>query len=59
MAAQHSLLLGLTDDTVGYLVPEDEWLAGRDENYEEQVSLSQQAAGIISDAVTSLVHATE
>jgi len=59
MAAQHSLLLGLTDDTVGYLVPEDEWLTGRDENYEEQVSLSQQAAGIISDAVTSLVHATE
>ena len=36
-------LLGLTHDSLGYLIPRDEWQTGRNENYEESVSLGPQA----------------
>lgn len=37
-------ILGLTQNTLGYLVPEDEWQTGRNGNYEETVSLGPDTA---------------
>lgn len=55
LSARYELLLGLTDDTLGYLVPADEWQSGRNENYEETVSISSSAAAIVLDGVTALL----
>lgn len=41
--AEADVLLGLTHDSLGYLIPRDEWQTGRNENYEESVSLGPQA----------------
>ncbi len=43
MAARHRLILGLTHDTLGYLLPPDEWLAAPVSGYEESVSLGREA----------------
>lgn len=44
MGGTHNVLLGLTQNTLGYLVPEDEWQTGRNGNYEETVSLGPDTA---------------
>ncbi|MEE8347357.1 MAG: neutral/alkaline non-lysosomal ceramidase N-terminal domain-containing protein, partial [Dehalococcoidia bacterium] len=43
LTAPATMFLGLTNDTLGYFIPEDEWMSGRNESYEETVSLGPQA----------------
>jgi hypothetical protein len=44
LAGEATMFLGLTNDTLGYFVPPDEWMSGRNDNYEESVSMGRQAA---------------
>jgi len=41
------IILGLTGGSLGYFVPKDEWESGRNDNYEESVSLGSHLAGQI------------
>jgi hypothetical protein len=54
MGARHRLFLGLTHDTLGYFLPEDEWMSGRNNSYEESVSLGKHAGAILADALLAL-----
>lgn len=55
MGSRHRLFFGLTHDTLGYFVPEDEWMTGRNDNYEESVSFGRQAGAVLADALLSMV----
>jgi hypothetical protein len=55
MGARHRLFLGLTHDTLGYFLPEDEWMTGRNNNYEESVSFGKHAGTALADALLALV----
>lgn len=56
MAAPHRLFFGLTHDTLGYFLPEDEWMApGRNNNYEESVSMGRRAGPALADALLAMV----
>jgi hypothetical protein len=55
MSAPHRLFLGLTHDTIGYFIPEDEWMTGRNNNYEESVSMGKHAGTVLSEALLELV----
>lgn len=54
MGGKQNVLLGLTHDTLGYLIPEDQWMSGRNNNYEESVSLGREAGEKVRTAVKSL-----
>lgn len=54
LGSRHRLFFGLTYDTLGYLVPPDEWMTGRNDNYEETVSLGRAAAPTVDEAWRSL-----
>ena len=54
LTARHCLLLGLTHDTLGYLMLDDEWMTGRNDNYEESVSLGQKAGQVVHVALVGL-----
>ena len=56
LGARHRLFLGLTHDTLGYFVPEDEWMSGRNNNYEESVSFGKRAGAALVEALVSMVH---
>lgn len=43
LPARHRLLLGLTCDSLGYLLDPDEWMAAPSSGYEESVSLGKDA----------------
>ena len=43
MKADFKLFLGLTTDSLGYFIKSDEWMTGRNGNYEENVSMGQTA----------------
>jgi hypothetical protein len=51
----HRLFLGLTNDTLGYFLPVDEWMTGRNGNYEESVSLGPEAGPALATALRGLV----
>jgi len=55
MTAPYHLWLGLTTDTLGYFVKADEWMTGRNGNYEESVSMglgaAERAIQLLTDAV--------
>ena len=56
MAAPHRMFFGLTHDTLGYFLPEDEWMMpGRNNNYEESVSLGRRAGPALADALLAMV----
>jgi len=55
MGARHRLFLGLTHDTLGYFLPEDEWMTGRNSNYEESVSMGKQAGAVLADALLAMM----
>lgn len=55
LGARHRLFLGLTHDTLGYFLPEDEWMSGRNNNYEESVSMGRHAGTTLADMLLSLV----
>jgi len=55
--APATMFFGLTNDTLGYFIPEDEWMSGRNNGYEETVSLGPQAATSLERAVVGLLGA--
>ncbi len=55
MGSRHRLFLGLAHDTLGYFLPEDEWMTGRNNNYEESVSPGKHAGTVLADALLSMV----
>jgi len=55
LGARHRLFAGLTYDTLGYFIPEDEWMTGRNNNYEESVSMGKHAGTVLADALRSHV----
>jgi len=54
MPAPAKLFLGLTDGSLGYMIPPDEWQTGHNENYEESVSLGKHIGYQIRDLLISL-----
>ncbi|HLB27247.1 MAG TPA: neutral/alkaline non-lysosomal ceramidase N-terminal domain-containing protein [Dehalococcoidia bacterium] len=57
LSAPATMLLGLTNDTLGYFIPEDEWMSGRNNSYEETVSLGPRAAASLERAAVALLGA--
>ncbi len=55
MGARHRMFFGLTQDTLGYFVPADEWMTGRNNNYEESVSPGRHAGMALADALLQLI----
>lgn len=52
LQAPAKVILGLTGGSLGYFIPQDEWQTGRNDNYEESVSLGKQVAGQITELIT-------
>lgn len=46
--------LGLSQNSLGYIIPQNEWQTGRNDNYEETVSLGPDTAPIYRKGVLSL-----
>ena len=55
MPAEMKLIIGQTDDSLGYIIPEDEWQTDRNGNYEESVSLGKEAATRMMAAIKKLL----
>lgn len=55
MAAPHRMIFGLTQDALGYFIPEDEWMTGRNNNYEESVSPGKRAGAALADALLQVI----
>lgn len=55
LGARHRMFFGLTQDTLGYFLPEDEWMTGRNNNYEESVSMGKHGGTVLADKLLSLV----
>lgn len=55
LGARHRLFFGLTHDTLGYFIPEDEWMTGRNNNYEESVSMGKHGGTVLAEALGELV----
>ena len=51
LGARHRLFFGLTHDTLGYFIPEDEWMTGRNNNYEESVSMGKHGGTVLAEAL--------
>lgn len=49
------LFLGLTTDAAGYFIPGDEWQTGRNDDYEESVSLAKSAGERAAAAITTML----
>lgn len=54
MDGKQNLILGLTNDSLGCLIPLDEWGTDRNANYEESVSLEMRAGEKIFETVQKL-----
>lgn len=57
MKAPHKMILGNTGDALGYFVPSDEWQTGKNDNYEESVSLGKTAGDNARDNITPMIEA--
>jgi hypothetical protein len=55
LGSRHRMIFGLTHDTLGYFVPEDEWMTGRNANYEESVSLGRHAGAVLAETLLALI----
>lgn len=55
LTARFNLLFGLTQETIGYLVPTDEWQTGRNNNYEESVSADRLFGDEVRDRLLALI----
>jgi hypothetical protein len=51
---RHRMFFGLAQDTIGYFIPEDEWMTGRNNNYEESVSMGKHAGTILGERLRSI-----
>ena len=58
LGSPYRLFLGLTYDTLGYLIPADEWMTAPAGSYEESVSLGRQAGPTVSAALLDLIGQT-
>jgi Neutral/alkaline non-lysosomal ceramidase, N-terminal len=54
LGARHRLFLGLAHDTLGYFIPEDEWMTGRNNNYEESVSMGKHGGTVLANALLAM-----
>jgi hypothetical protein len=52
--APHRMMLGLTHDALGYFIPRDEFMTGRNNNYEESVSMGFHAGALLSEKLVEL-----
>jgi len=57
MTAPHRMLLGNTGDALGYFIPGDEWQTGKNNNYEETVSLGKTAGDTARDKIVQMITA--
>ncbi len=55
LKAPHRMILGLTHDSLGYFIPQDEYMTGRNNNYEESVSMGFPAGALLSEKLVSLM----
>jgi hypothetical protein len=55
MKTPHKMLLGNTGDALGYFIPSDEWQTGKNDNYEETVSLGKTAGDNARDAIKAMI----
>ena len=55
LGARHRLFFGLAHDTLGYFIPEDEWMTGRNNNYEESVSMGKHGGTVLASTLAELV----
>ena len=55
MLAPHKLLLGNTGDALGYFIPGDEWQTGKNNNYEETVSMGKTAGDTARARIIPLI----
>lgn len=57
LKAPRRLFLGLTYDSLGYFLPEDEWMSGRNHGYEESVSMGRSAGPTLAAALAAVTPA--
>lgn len=57
MKTPHKMILGNTGDALGYFIPSDEWQTGKNDNYEETVSLGKTAGDNARDAINAMITA--
>ncbi len=55
MLAPHKLVLGNTGDALGYFIPGDEWQTGKNNNYEETVSMGKTAGDTARAKIVPLI----
>ena len=54
-----AMVLGLTQDSLGYFVPGDEWMTGRNGDYEEGVAPSAEAGDRLRDILLAMMETQE
>ena len=57
MTAPHRMVLGLTGDALGYFIPSDEWMTGKNDDYEESISLGMTVGDTSRDAMAAMIAA--
>ncbi len=57
MKAPHRMILGNTGDALGYFIPADEWKTGKNNDYEESVSLGKTAGDAARGEVVQMIAA--
>jgi hypothetical protein len=57
MKAEYKMILGNTGDALGYFIPSDEWQTGKNDNYEESVSLGKTAGDNARDNIVPMIDA--
>jgi hypothetical protein len=55
LRAPFHFLFGLTQNSLGYYVPTDEWMTGRNNNYEESISTTRLAGDEARDRLLALI----
>lgn len=55
MVAPHRILLGQTGDAFGYFIPSDEWMTGRNGDYEETVALHPTSGDLTRDVLRAMI----
>jgi hypothetical protein len=55
LPGQHRLILGLTEESLGYLITRDEWATGRNGDYEESVSIGPVMGPLFERALRELL----
>jgi hypothetical protein len=55
LPGRHRMIFGQAHETLGYFLPEDEWMSGRNNNYEESVSLGRRAGPALADALLASI----